>query len=90
MGMTNRMDSNLGEDIVPFNEILLEWEEIVRTEVTRHRRRLGLLSPEQQTVLESALISVAGRIFEAVLEGAESCSEVDRLKYMNAWRRQAA
>lgn len=84
------MDSNQSEEKVPFNEILLEWEEIVRTEVTRHRRRLRLLTPEQQTVLESALISVAGHIFEAVLEGAESCSEVDRLKYMNAWRRQAA
>ena len=84
------MDSNQSEEKVPFNEILLEWEEIVRTEVTRHRRRLRLLTPEQQTVLESALISVAGHIFEMVLEGAEYCPEVDRLKYMNAWRRQAA
>lgn len=78
------------QDITTYNEIRLEWEEIARAEVSRHRKRLALLSAEQQTEIESALISVAGHILETVLENAERQSGIEALKCMNEWRRPAA
>jgi hypothetical protein len=84
------MHSMGNNDASAFNEIRLEWEQIARSEVTRHRRRLGLSTPEQESAVESVLISVAHHMFETVVQGAESCTTVDRLKYLNAWRRQAA
>ena len=84
------MHSNVTSGATELIELRLEWEEIARSEVTRHRRKLGQLTPEQQTEVESALVSVTGEIFQRILEGAESYSGLDRLKYMNAWRREAA
>jgi hypothetical protein len=84
------MHSMGNDDATAFNEIRLEWEEIARAEVTRHRRRLGLLTPEQQSAVESVLISVADHMFETVLQGAANCSGGERLRYLSVWRRQAA
>lgn len=78
------------DDATAFNEIRLEWEEIARAEVTRHRRRLGLLTPEQQSAVESVLISVADHMFDTVVQGAADCSRLEHLRYINVWRRQAA
>lgn len=76
-------------DATDFNDIRLEWQAIARSEVTRHRRRLGLLTPEQETAVESVLISVADHMFEMVVEGIESCPGADRFKYLSVWRREA-
>ena len=69
------------------NDIRLQWQEIARTEVTRQRRQLALLSDEQRVAVESALVSVADHMFEIVVQGAENCPDVDRFKYFNVWRR---
>jgi hypothetical protein len=71
------------------NDIRLQWQEIARTEVTRQRRRLALLSDEQRVAVESVLVSVADHMFEIVVQGADNCPEVDRFKYLNAWRRES-
>jgi hypothetical protein len=90
MGAISEMHSMGNDDAMAFNEIRLEWEEIARSEVTRHRRRLGLLTPEQQSAVESVLISVADHMFETVLYSAANCSGVEGLRYIAEWRRQAA
>ena len=71
------------------DDIRLQWQEIARTEVTRQRRRLALLSDEQRVAVESALVSVADHMFEIVVQGADNCRDVDRCKYFNVWRRES-
>jgi hypothetical protein len=71
------------------NDIRLQWQEIARTEVTRQRRQLALLSDEQRVAVESALVSVADHMFEIVVQGADNCPDVDRFKYFNVWRRES-
>ena len=80
------MESDL-QEVTTYNEIRLEWEQIARAEVSRQRKRLRLLSAEQQTEIESALISVAGHIFNTVLKNTAQPSRVEQLRCMNAWRR---
>ncbi|PWT88548.1 MAG: hypothetical protein C5B55_12950 [Blastocatellia bacterium] len=79
------IDENISAD-----DIRLQWEEIARSEVTRNRRRLALLSDEQKVAVESVLVSVADHMFEMVIEKAEGCPGVDRFKYFNVWRRDTA
>lgn len=78
------------DEATTVDDIRLEWEEIARNEVTRHRRRLSLLTPEQQSAVESVLLSVTDHMFELVVAGAESCPRVDRHKYFSVWRREEA
>jgi len=82
------MNCSVGIDTSTCEEIRLEWHEIAKTEVTRHRGRLNVLSPEQKSQLESVLVSVADHMLEQVLQGAERLSGTDRLKFLNVWRRE--
>ena len=84
------MQPTRSDDATSANDIRMQWEEIARSEVTRHRRRLALMSDEQQLAVESVLVSVADHMFEIVVQGAENCPGVDRFKYFNVWRRDAA
>lgn len=68
-------------------EIRSEWQKIARAEVTRYRRRLGPLTPEQESEVESVLISVADRMFEQLLRG--SVSQSVRAKCLKIWRPDA-
>lgn len=45
---------------------LLEAKEIARAEMARRRRRLGELTPEQETLIEELLIRTVSRISELV------------------------
>jgi hypothetical protein len=82
--------STENEEIHTCEEIRSEWHEIAKAEVVRHRRRLGLLTLEQELELESILVSVADHMFEQVIDGARSFSGFDRLSYLKVWRRVRA
>ncbi len=85
-----RDERMLPKDMDDANDIRLEWQKIARTEVSKQRRRLALLSDEQRVAVESVLVSVADHMFEIVVQGADNCPEVDRFKYFNVWRRESA
>ena len=69
------------------DEIRSEWQEIARAEVSRHRRRLGRLTPAQESEVESVVVSVADRMFEQLLLGNVSPSV--RVKCLKIWRPNA-
>ena len=68
-------------------EIRLEWQEIARAEVSRHRARLGPLTAEQESAVESALVYVASQLFAQLL--LERVPQSLRLKCLQTWRRGA-
>jgi hypothetical protein len=68
-------------------EIRLEWQAIARAEVLRYRRRLGPLTPEQESAVESVLVCVANQLFEQL--SLESVPLPVRLKCLKTWRRDA-
>lgn len=68
-------------------EVRLEWQEIARAEVSRHRRKLGSLTPQQESAVESALVYVANQLFEHL--SWESVQQPMRLKCLNILRRNA-
>ncbi len=82
----DRMNRKSTEDV---DDIRLQWEEIARSEVTRQRRRLALLTDEQRLAVESALVSVADHMFEVLVQGAAERPKVDRRRYLNVWRKEA-
>ena len=69
-----------------FEEIRSEWQGIARAEVSRHRRRLGSLTPEQESEVESVLVHVAGQMFDQMLR--ENVPPAARLKCLKIWRPQ--
>jgi hypothetical protein len=70
-----------------FEEIRSEWQGIARAEVSRHRRRLGSLTPEQESEVESVLVHVASQMFEQLLVARVPQSA--RQKYLKIWRPDA-
>ena len=50
---------------------LLEAQGIARSEMARRRRRLGSLTPEQESSIESLLISTVNKISEMVVDAME-------------------
>jgi hypothetical protein len=84
------MASTENDELYTCEEIRSDWREIARTEVGRHRCRLGFLTPEQEREVESVLVSVADHIFEQVIDGVRDFPNLDRLSYLNVWRRVKA
>jgi len=84
------MASTATDDTYACEEIRLEWHEIAKAEVVRHRRRLGVLTPEQESQVESVLVSVADHMLEHVMDRARNFSGLDRLRYLSVWRRVRA
>lgn len=80
------MASNPTDQTYTCEEIRLKWHEIAKAEVVRHRRRLGVLTPEQESQLESLLVSIADHMLDHVIDGARNFSSLDRLRYLNVWR----
>ena len=81
------MEANTDNNDAMCEEIRSEWQEIARAEVSRHRRRLGPLTPAQESEVESVLVSVADRIFEQLLLG--NVSQSVRVKCLKIWRPDA-
>ena len=69
-------------------EIRLQWQQIARSEVSRYRRRLGPLTPEQASEVESVFVSVANGLFEQFFPAHSSDSWRD--KCLKLWRPAAA
>ncbi|HEY8225050.1 MAG TPA: hypothetical protein VIG25_07225 [Pyrinomonadaceae bacterium] len=81
------MDAITRKDDKVSEQIRLEWQEIAKSEVSRHRRKLGALTSEQQSVVESVLVHIANQLFEQLrLEGVP---QPVRRKCLNLWRRDA-
>ena len=80
----NQLETFTNNDDEVSEEIRLEWQEIARSEVSRHRRRLGLLSPEQQTAVESVLVHITNTMFEQL--SMERAPRALRLKWLQTLR----
>jgi len=65
-------------------EIRLQWQQIARSEVSRYRRRLGQLTPQQASEVESVFVSVANSMFEQFFPSNRSDSARD--KCLKLWR----
>jgi hypothetical protein len=61
-------------------------QEIARAEIARHRRRLGPLTPEQESAVEALLVSTADQISRQVIDGVQSYPEHVRVKYVSVWK----
>jgi hypothetical protein len=79
----NRVDSLTKITPSQFQEIRLEWQEIARSEVSRHHRNLAL-SEEQEREVETALLAVTDGLFERLLGNVPSAAQLTCLKI---WRR---
>ena len=66
-----------------FEEIRIEWQEIARSEVTRHHRNLALTA-EQEREVELALVAVTDGLFEHLLANVSAVAQLTCLKI---WRR---
>ena len=75
------------KDEMVFDEIRQEWRAIARSEVSRHRRKLGLLSPQQESAVESVLVDIADQLFGQLF--LERVPQPLRRKCLNVWRRNA-
>ena len=81
------MDDTTPKDDRIREEVRLEWRAIARSEVSRHRRKLGLLSPQQESAVESVLVDVADQLFRQLF--LERVPQPLRRKCLNVWRRNA-
>ncbi len=54
-----------------FDNIRLHFENIAKSEITRHRRRLGRLTYEQRAAIEQLLTVTAGLISYQVIQGIQ-------------------
>ena len=82
MAFHNRLDQPEGQQLAQVRNCL---QQIARAELKRHRRRLGPLTPEQESAVEALLISTADQISRRVIDGVQSYPEHQRVKYVNAW-----
>lgn len=86
MSLANRpaeIDNNLDVDQVRRN-----LQEIARAEISRHRRRLGPLTQEQQSAVEELLISTADQISGRFIQRLQQYPSDRRAKYLNLWNPQ--
>jgi glutamyl-tRNA reductase len=83
MILEKRLDQpDEGQQLVRVRQCL---HEIARTEVTRHRRRLGPLSAEQESAVEALLVSTVDQIFRQVIDGVQRYPEQVRVQYVSVW-----
>ena len=67
------------------SDVRLRLQEIARSEITRHRRRLASLTTEQQFAVEALLISTVDKISGQVINRSQSYPEAVRMKCMSVW-----
>ena len=78
------MDSLTKITSTQFQEIRLEWQEIARSEVSRHHCSLAL-SAEQEREVETALVAVTDGLFERLLANVSAQAQLTCLKI---WQRE--
>lgn len=66
-------------------EVRLQLQEIARSEITRHRRRLASLTTEQQSAVEALLLSTADMISHQLIDRLQSQPEALRKRCVRVW-----
>jgi hypothetical protein len=89
-GMYLASDENDSEQSAGVDQVRLTLQEIARAEITRHRRRLGQLTAEQQSAVEELLISTADQISGRLIQRLQDYPSDLRAKYLNVWNPQLA
>ena len=72
------------DNVADLNQVRSNLQEIARAEITRHRRRLGPLTEEQQSAIEELLISTADQISGRLIQFQKYPSEL-RAQCLNVW-----
>jgi hypothetical protein len=67
-------------------EVQLHLHCIARSELSRHRNRLASLTDEQQSAVETLLMSMVDSISRQVASGTQSYPETVRKKTASVWR----
>ena len=83
----HQSETNNGLDV---DQVRRNLQEIARAEITRHRRRLGPLTEEQQSAVEELLISTADQISGRLIQHIQKYPTDLRAKYLNVWNPQLA
>jgi glutamyl-tRNA reductase len=65
--------------------IVNEFQDIARRELTRHRGRLGQLTPEQERAVESLLISTVNKISHPLVQQIERSFEIVETELVKTW-----
>jgi hypothetical protein len=66
-------------------EARIHLHAIARSEITRHRKRIASLTIEQQSTVESILISTVDLVSHHVFDVIENYPEGVRKKCVNSW-----
>src|SRR5205085_7274606 len=74
---------DLGREISAVQDQL---QEIARAEMARQRRRLGKLSPEQESAVEALLISALNKISHPVIQQMQRSFEDGHVERVSIWR----
>ena len=72
------------------DQVRRNLQEIARTEITRHRRRLGSLTSEQHSAIEALLISTADQISAELMQRLQKYPSDLRAEYLNVWNPRLA
>ena len=70
------------------DQVRRNLQEIARAEITRHRRRLGPLTEEQQSAVEELLIATADQISRRLIQRIQKYPTALRAKYLDIWNSQ--
>ena len=71
-----------GEEL---SEVRLHLQDIARSEIIRHRNLLASLTAEQQSAVETLLISTADKISRQVIDRIQSYPQAVRIKCVSVW-----
>ena len=75
---------------IDIDQVRRSLQEIARAEITRHRRRLGPLTEEQQSAVEELLISTADQISGRLIQRLQKYPRDLRDQYLSVWSPQLA
>jgi hypothetical protein len=64
-------------------------QDIARNEISRYRRRLGILTPAQESAVETLLTSTTEQIFARFIEHIQNYPEDVQLSFARVWNSPA-
>ena len=85
MSLTDNRETG---DILEVDQVRLHLKEIALGEIVRHRHRLGPLTEEQQSAVETLLVSTADQISRRIIQRIQQYPTDVRAKYLNLWSPQ--
>jgi Glutamyl-tRNAGlu reductase, dimerisation domain len=67
------------------NGLREKWQDIARAELLRHRRRLGVLTPEQESAIEALVFAATEEISVRFYRGVSNFSDREQIGFLSLW-----